>query len=773
MSIPANVVWKSQAQSVLKNIGEIKENKQLEAHLHKLVKYVESEGSLEDCYETVIQLLRATIFEQFEGDVPPDPSVVVHYPEVDDLLYAILSSPMFKAREAKRYFTESVMRSILRVFQHHCSIPPKSENIAKKNKWKLILYKTYSNFYEHRPYLYGKILDYLHHLVRVSKDPKIETLQLKIVLNKNKEQRATKHQVLSGFYSLSEMLEVVAAIIQGFDTPLKQQHVEGLLKQCLLPLHTNPIMKHELEAALSIYHQQISFCLVEFCKKDAQLTKSSCVRLFSDIQTLLKQGNTKPAVLLINECEQLLEILNPEEFPQISKAFFSVVVSCLENFNFFIAQRCLLLMRVPHILSLLYHNSIISVFEHEIVPKIYHCAQEHWNDTTRQMSYQLLDAARQHPSSAISKSIAWQTIHAAFTQRFAEEEEQEKLKEIRMLQPKPDLNFLSLVFVKKLGEGSYSQVHHVRRIDNKVCQLYWEDYALKIMDKKLLIEQHYLQQARNEIRLLSSVLCNHPNIIKFISKFSENNKIYLVLEFAERGDLFNVLERLGSVDNNYALYVASQLCNALHFIHSKGFVHLDIKPENILITKYGHLKISDFASSISYRHHHQDYKLQGTAEYISPSLIKGNQPSPSDDVWALGCLIFQLLAGFTPFNADEKEKLFKDISERKLIFPVTFPPLAKQLVQFILCTEQVEYVPVSLEQVMAHPFFEGVDWKNVAKAEPLKPSEGSVKVADIDMNLRQRKYSMMLTSALPKKYQFSSFKLDPIPESPQEEEDDQ
>jgi len=279
-----------------------------------------------------------------------------------------------------------------------------------------------------------------------------------------------------------------------------------------------------------------------------------------------------------------------------------------------------------------------------------------------------------------------------------------------------------------------------------------------------------MDNAEQEVRLLKEYFRSHPNIIRLISDFRDGGKLYLVMEYAHRGDLFSVLERLGTVDEDYARFTMSQVCNALKYMHFKKVFHLDIKPENILISRSGVMKLTDFGSAVDLSTPPAQIKLQGTAEYLSPSLIAQNIPCAGDDVWALGCLLYQLLAGTTPFNGASREELFEKINTRLLIFPHTFPAQAKDLVSQILCLGKDKYQSMDLRDVMKHPFFDGVNWADVNAGDIPMPQEGTIKSSSIDMNLRQRKYSMLATQTLPAKYQYSTFVLPPIPETPESDE---
>jgi len=776
-STPPSIVFQSNLQRVLADRTKLKETNKLRSAVKKLKKYVHSQGSLDDCYELLVGFFKTMALVQVSvnPETREESQFIFDSIESEELLFVVLSSPQFQPKQALKHFDYDTMKLVMRTFQLHCGkMAPTSEGVSRKNLWKAILHQSYLKLYTYRERIYKMSCEFLVYIAKSGRDTKLQDQQIKHLMHRKSDPAgsdAAQEAYLSGFFSAACLLEIMAAIIQGFNTPMRPFHVEHLLKNVLMPLHSNGLMKDDIAPALTIYHSELSFCIVSFCKKDPKLTLQLLRRILLLIPPMVKKGESKQAVLLINEVEQLFDILPDDQFPSIQREFFTSMSNCFDNLNYAVVQRSLLILNTPRLIHLC--GSMLRKVEMDIVPLLLNTASEHWNDSSRQMAYQALMSLSKLPNSTIGKNRNFLLIHESFKQRFENEELQEATKQQRMLQPKENLRILQFVFIKKLGEGSYSDVHHVRRIDHSVSQLYWEDYALKIMEKNLLHSENYYDNATQEIRLLQNQLSDHPNIIKLIGTFEEPKKLYAVLQFAEKGDLFHVLDRLGTVEVGYGRFVMAQICLGLHYIHEAGYVHLDIKPENVLITHNGYLKLTDFGSVVNYQKPQKSFQLQGTAEYLSPSLVGGNHPAPEDDVWAIGCLLFQLFAGTAPFNSDNKDKLFRLIQQRNLIFPASFPEDAKELVEMILNIGKPEYHPVSLEQVMAHRFFDSIDWVTINEQPAPQPTEGNIKAKAIDSNLRQRKYSMLVTQTLPRKYQFSNFNLEPIPETiPQDEDED-
>ena len=257
----------------------------------------------------------------------------------------------------------------------------------------------------------------------------------------------------------------------------------------------------------------------------------------------------------------------------------------------------------------------------------------------------------------------------------------------------PELKFHDLVFGKVLGTGAFSTVYYARRILPKSTQSVWPEYAVKIVSTTTLREHAYEYNTWREMTILSSMV--HPNIARLISTFRFKKGAYFVLEYANYGDLYTVLNRSTpkhTLSEPTSQILLGQVVAALHAIHEAGFVFGDVKPENILVTTSGHVKLSDFGasrpitdethqllqrlftkktSSFLYQlrngdwkqdddanNHNQDKesiaveeddRVEGTKAYLPPEvLIYGQKQSIYADTYAFGCVLYQCLTGQLP-----------------------------------------------------------------------------------------------------------------------------
>ncbi|KAI9256536.1 kinase-like domain-containing protein [Phascolomyces articulosus] len=283
-----------------------------------------------------------------------------------------------------------------------------------------------------------------------------------------------------------------------------------------------------------------------------------------------------------------------------------------------------------------------------------------------------------------------------------------------------------------LGEGSYSTVLVGK--DKKTGK----HYAVKKLDKAHIVKNDKVKYVMIERDALSKM--NHPGIVRLYWTFKDNRSLYYVLDLARNGELYTYIRRLAPFDMNTAQFYAAEILLAIEHIHSRGVIHRDIKPENILLDDNLHIKITDFGSakiippdSASKKSDDSEdgnagrsRSFVGTAEYVSPELLRSEPTLQEADLWALGCVIYQMHAGRSPFKAATDYLIFQKIKNRDLAFPEDFPEVAKDIVEKLLVLEPSARLGSEatggIEALKQHPYFEGVDWETVweSQAPPLK-----------------------------------------------------
>ncbi|NPB05235.1 MAG: serine/threonine protein kinase [Aquificae bacterium] len=201
--------------------------------------------------------------------------------------------------------------------------------------------------------------------------------------------------------------------------------------------------------------------------------------------------------------------------------------------------------------------------------------------------------------------------------------------------------------IKKLGEGRFGKVYLVEDLKTG------EVYALK-ESKDPLFARQLLDEAQNVL------LLHHPNLVRlhhyFLSK--DRKRIYLLYEYCDGGDLKAFVEKLGRpLKFGEALDVLYQVASGLAYLHDHGYVHLDVKPENVLLKREGEKevwKLGDFGL-LKTRGFSGILDVKGTVGYIAPEVFKG-EIHRSSDVFSLGCLLYYMLEGHHPFKAEDPRK---------------------------------------------------------------------------------------------------------------------
>jgi serine/threonine protein kinase len=183
--------------------------------------------------------------------------------------------------------------------------------------------------------------------------------------------------------------------------------------------------------------------------------------------------------------------------------------------------------------------------------------------------------------------------------------------------------------------------------------------------------------------------------------FYDQTRIYLILEYAARGELFKILREAQYFDERTAAGYIIQMCDAISYCHSKHVIHRDIKPENIMVGVNGELKIADFGWSV-HAPASRRTTICGTPDYLPPEMIEGKEHDATVDVWAIGILLYEFLVGSPPFEENRQIDTFRRIKAVDLKFPSHVAPLARDLIKKFLQREPVKRI--LLKEVRSHPW---------------------------------------------------------------------
>jgi aurora kinase len=261
--------------------------------------------------------------------------------------------------------------------------------------------------------------------------------------------------------------------------------------------------------------------------------------------------------------------------------------------------------------------------------------------------------------------------------------------------PQPIWKLSDFEIGKALGRGKFGCVYLAREKASKfVC-------ALKVLFKANLRNEEVLRQLRREIEIQSHL--KHPNILRLFGYFYDDARIYLILEYAPKGELYKVLQaEKRFTEEKTAKYMLS-LSSALSYLHERHVIHRDLKPENLLLDGSQQLKIADFGWATHAKESRRK-TLCGTLDYLPPEMVEGRDHHRGVDVWALGVLCYEFLCGQPPFMAKTYKDTYKRIANVDIQFDSELQ-LSQEAKDFISCLlVKEDEKRILLKDVPNHPF---------------------------------------------------------------------
>ncbi|BFZ08360.1 hypothetical protein BsWGS_11399 [Bradybaena similaris] len=225
------------------------------------------------------------------------------------------------------------------------------------------------------------------------------------------------------------------------------------------------------------------------------------------------------------------------------------------------------------------------------------------------------------------------------------------------------------LLIKTLGEGTYGKV---KLASDKATG---EHVAIKYIKKTKIEDENDLVRIRREIQILSSL--RHKHIVNIREVFEKKDKIVLVLDYAQGGELYDYLNKMGRLSESEARRIFRQIVSAIHYCHQNGIVHRDLKLENIILDDEGNVKIADFGLSNYYSHSSTLSTFCGSPLYASPEIVNGKPyHGPEVDVWSLGVILYTLVYGAMPFESNSLVSLKQQISDGDFKQPSTLSDAA-------------------------------------------------------------------------------------------------
>lgn len=283
---------------------------------------------------------------------------------------------------------------------------------------------------------------------------------------------------------------------------------------------------------------------------------------------------------------------------------------------------------------------------------------------------------------------------------------------VRRKQPKEyDLDDFQIL--KTIGTGTFGRVCLCR---DKVTDKYW---AMKILAMADVIRLKQIEHVKNEKNILHEI--DHPFIVNMRWHAKDDCCLYMLFEYVSGGELFSYLRNAGRFDNGTANFYACEIVLALEYLHQLQIVYRDLKPENLLLDRDGHLKITDFGFAKKLKD--RTWTLCGTPEYLAPEIIQSKGHNKAVDWWALGVLIYEMVVGYPPFYDDNPFGIYEKILSGKIEWSRHIEPIAKDLVKKLLVqdrTKRLGNMKNGAEDIKRHRWFKHLDW-DVVINKKLKP----------------------------------------------------
>merc|ERR1719272_2282852 len=283
-----------------------------------------------------------------------------------------------------------------------------------------------------------------------------------------------------------------------------------------------------------------------------------------------------------------------------------------------------------------------------------------------------------------------------------------------------NIKLTDVVVGDTLGTGTFSRVRIAR---HKASGKYM---ALKILKKAEIIRLKQVDHIMSEKAILQAI--NHPMIISLYGTSQDDLHLYMYMEFVSGGELFSHLRRAGRFTNDTGKFFAASIILALQHLHALDIVYRDLKPENLLLDEFGYLKITDFG--FAKRVEDRTWTLCGTPEYLAPEIIQSKGHGKAVDWWALGILIYEMLAGYPPFYDENPFGIYQKILAGKIEFPRHFDVHAKDLIKKLLTADRSKRLgnlKGAAEDVKKHKWFRNFHFKDLMDAEYPAPVNPDVK----------------------------------------------
>lgn len=288
-------------------------------------------------------------------------------------------------------------------------------------------------------------------------------------------------------------------------------------------------------------------------------------------------------------------------------------------------------------------------------------------------------------------------------------------------------------FGRVIGEGAFSTVYLARDTGSK------KEVAIKMCNKELIKREKKGQAIMREKEILcilgSKWNDKAPYFVRLFATMQDHSSLYFVLSYAKHGDMFKFIKKMAQRHVDVTQFYAAELVQAVEHLHRLSILHRDLKPENILLGGNMHILLTDFGSAkivsektdtssadSEERPGTKRSSFVGTAQYVSPEILTNKGSFPASDLWAIGCILYQMLSGMPPFQSQSEYLIFQKIQKLEYSFHEGFDEEARDLVKKLLVIEPTERLGAQDKDgyfsIKNHAFFKGINFDVLYKSTP-------------------------------------------------------
>ncbi|XP_066143168.1 cGMP-dependent protein kinase 1-like [Euwallacea fornicatus] len=308
-------------------------------------------------------------------------------------------------------------------------------------------------------------------------------------------------------------------------------------------------------------------------------------------------------------------------------------------------------------------------------------------------------------------------------------------KEVKVSAEFIDVKLEDVKIIRTLGIGGFGRVELVYLKKQKSRM-----FALKYLKKVDIVEHNQQEHVYNEKQVQMN--CTSPFIVRLYRTFKDAKYVYFLMDCCLAGDLFSLLhsQKNKRFEEEDAKFMTACVLEALEYLHSKGIVYRDLKPENLLVDKNGYLKLTDFGFAKQMPPRGKTFTFAGTPEYMAPEIVLNTGHDKAVDYWAFGVFVFEMLTGRTPFRSGDSSnmrtytKILAGIDNVK--FPTYISVKARNLIEKLCKPISVERLGMQrggAKDIKTHRWYQGFEWQKFQNLEV--PSNFKPNMKKIEKNL--------------------------------------